>query len=62
MGKSVYMIVGKKSNNVEYPTESAAQIAMHEEMQETGEPNAVGKVYSLTYAASFTCEIIELPT
>lgn len=62
MAKAVYMINGKKSNSVEYPTEQVAEDAMKEEMQELAEPGLVGKVYALYSASTFTCDFIELPT
>ena len=62
MAKAVYVITGKKSNNVEYPTEATAKTAMKDEMISLNEINLVGKVYTLSYATSYVGKFTDLPT
>ena len=61
MAKAVYIIEGKKSNNVEYPTVSAAEIAMKEEMDNLREPNLLGKVYELVKQRRKVCTLENVP-
>ena len=61
MATAVYMIEGKKSNNVEYPTVSSAEIAMKNEIDNIMEPNLLGKVYELVKQRRKVCTLNDVP-
>jgi len=61
MAQAVYIIEGKTPKNEVFPTPSAAQIAMQEQMEKENLINSLGRVYENVKSVRYKGEFEEVP-